>query len=262
MTYLADSHVHLHAYSDADVDVLLERGRVAGVDLIVGIPVDLATSRRTIDIAKSHAGVVATVGLHPAHLDERVTESTFSDLDALARDPAVGFVGEIGLDVVDGKMALDYQRAFFQAQLELAQKRRLPVNLHIHGAFDEAFAVIERVGLPQAGAIVHYFVGDESLARRALDLGLHISVGKPVTRVENASLRRAVPTIPLDRLVLETDSYPLPGRQTEPADVRLVAQAVADLRGCSVDEVADATTANLRRMLGPRFRSCSIREAV
>jgi len=109
--------------------------------------------------------------------------------------------------------------------------------------------VLAHAGIPDAGAVLHYFVGEAELARRALDLGLFLSVGKPVTRVENEHLRRAVATVPLDRLLLETDSYPLPGRTTEPADVGLVAMAVARLLGRPVETIAEVTTANLLRML-------------
>jgi TatD DNase family protein len=98
--------------------------------------------------------------------------------------------------------------------------------------------------------IVHYFVGDEALAAAYLGCGCALSVGKPATRAENAALRAAVPTIPPERLLLETDSYPLPGRTTEPRDLVHVCQAVAELRGESPRGVAQATTHNFRRLLG------------
>lgn len=247
---LSDSHVHLHAY--CDVGELIGRARVAGVELIVGVSVDLPTSRRTIEIARSNDDVVAAIGFHPSHLDAALDRSSLAELGTLARDPTVGFIGEIGLDSVDAKIPLHQQRIAFVAQLELAQTLELPVNLHVRGAFDEAFAALEQVGVPEAGAVVHYFVGDATLAHRALDLGLYISVGKPVTRLENAQLRQAIAKIPLDRLLLETDSYPLPGRKTEPADVALVAGAVADLFARPTEEIAEATMANLRRLLPRR----------
>ncbi len=247
---LSDSHVHLHAYRD--VDGLIERTRRAGVEQIVGVSVDLATSCRTIEIARRQSGVVAAVGFHPCHLIGALDEAALGELETLAVDPTVGFIGEIGLDSVDARTDLDQQRAVFVAQLELAQKLELPVNLHLRGAFDEAFAVLEQVGVPEAGAVVHYFVGDAALAHRALDLGLNISVGKPVTRESNARLRQAITTIPLNRLLLETDSYPLPGRKTEPADVVLVAEAIANILGRTTEDIAEATTANLLRLLSRR----------
>jgi TatD DNase family protein len=161
-------------------------------------------------------------------------------------------IGEIGLDSVDGPLPIHQQQIAFEAQLTLAKRAGLPVNLHLRGAIDEAFALLAGVGLPRSGAVLHYFVGDEALTRQALDLGLYVSVGKPVTRLENGRLRDAVRRIPLERLLLETDSYPLPGRTTEPADVWLVAQAVAALLETSEAEVARVTSGNLLRLLGDR----------
>ncbi len=244
---LSDSHVHLHAYRD--VRGLLQRARRADVGLLVSVAVDLASSRRTIDIARRNPGVVTAVGLHPSHLEAPLDAATLEDLELLARDPVVGFIGEIGLDAIEARVGIDVQRAAFAAQIELAQKLDLPVNLHVRGAFDEAFDVLARTGVPDAGAVLHYFVDGTEIARPALDLGLCLSVGKPVTRVENERLRQAVAMVPRDRLVLETDSYPLPGRKTEPADVKLVALAVSRLFGSSLEAIADATTANLLRML-------------
>ncbi|HVC35038.1 MAG TPA: TatD family hydrolase [Chloroflexota bacterium] len=262
---LADSHVHLHAYADDEIDGMLARARRAGVEIVVGIGVDLETSRRTIEIARHRPGVVAAVGIHPAHFSQESgvgrqesdaggqktdVAAALSGLEVLARDPAAGFIGEIGLALVEGTAGIEQQRAVFEDQLALARTLDLPVNLHIQGAFDDAFAALRRAGVPAAGAVLHYFDGDESLARQALDLGLHLSVGKPVTHAGHERLGRAVRLIPLDRLILETDTYPLPGRRTEPADVRLVAEAVAALVSRRVEEVAEATTANLVRLLG------------
>ncbi|HEX5414978.1 MAG TPA: TatD family hydrolase [Chloroflexota bacterium] len=252
----ADSHVHLHAY--VDPPSLLERAAVAGVDLVVGISVDLASAGRTLEItrqarARRDAGVsgpvvIAAVGLHPSDLTGPLEPATFSALEDLARDPLVGFIGEIGLDAVEAKVPLVTQAAAFRAQLDLAGGLGKPVNLHVRGAIEETLEILAAVGPPTAGAVFHYFTGDRALAERLLAAGLSISVGKPVTRPGNAALRAAVETIPLDRLLLETDSYPLPGRTTEPADLPRVARAVADLKRLPVEAVAEATTGNLLRI--------------
>ena len=248
---LSDSHVHLHAF--ADPDGLLARARKAGVNLILGVGVDLATSRQTIDIARHQPGVFAAVGLHPAHLrDDLALDRALDEVEVLAHEPRVGFIGEIGIDLVEGTLSLERQSATFEAQLRLAIRLQLAVNLHIQGAFDEALNVIRRIGLPKPGGVIHYFVGDETLARRAFDLGLAISVGKPVIRERNDPLRRAVRLVPLESLLLETDSYPLPGRKTEPSDVVRVAEEVAALKRLPIEDVAEATTANLVKMLGDR----------
>jgi len=247
---LADSHVHLHAY--ADPAGLLRRAKAAGVVTVVGVSVDLASSRETIEIAQQHSGVVAAVGFHPVYLHSTPSRADLDTLAALAADPRVGFIGEIGLDVVEAPLDLASQSAVFRAQLDLARQLRKPVNLHVRDAIDRALSILVADGLPTAGAVWHYFTGDAALAERLVRAGLYLSVGKPVTRPENLALRAAVATIPLERLLLETDSYPLPGRATEPADLPMVAAAVAEVTGRASDEVARATTENLWAMLSSR----------
>lgn len=246
LTGLADSHVHLHAYPDPGA--LIGRAAAAGVERVVGVSVDLDSSRATLRLARDFPNVVAAVGIHPSHLEGPLSEETLAGLEALAEDPLTGFVGEIGLDAVEARVPLATQIEAFETQLRLARKLGRPVNLHLRGAFDEALAILDDPNRP--AGVVHYFVGDSRLARRFLDRGLLISVGKPVIRAENQALRAAIRDVPLDCLLLETDSYPLPGRTTEPRDVVQVARAVAELKGISSIDVARATATNLTRALG------------
>jgi TatD DNase family protein len=258
----ADSHVHIHAY--ADPEGLLERAVAAGVDRIVGISVDLTTARRTLAIARQarlyrRTGtdwptVIAAVGLHPALSRSLPVAATYQVLGDLAGDPLVGFIGEIGLDAAEAYLALPMQAMVFRAQLGLARQLGKPVNLHVRGAVDAALEILGADGVPERGAVFHYFTGDAELAERLLAAGLFISVGKSVTRPENADLRAAVQDIPLERLLLETDSYPLPGRTTEPREIPRIAQAVAELKGLPIERVAEATTENLRRICGEQIQ--------
>lgn len=249
---LSDSHVHLHAYSSEDVAALLRRARDAGVELVVGVGTDLETSRRTIEIARAEPGVVAAVGFHPSYLTGPLAPENLAELSAMLADPRVGLLGEVGLDAVEARTTLETQEETLAAQLALARARHRPVNLHVRGAHDRLFGILHEHGTAADGAILHYFVGGPDLARRALDQGLYLSIGKPITRVENVDLREAVRQAPLERLLLETDTYPLPGRATEPADVVLVARAVAEVKGVSEAIVAETTTATLRRLIGAR----------
>lgn len=248
---MIDSHVHLHAYDDAAIQRMLDRAGLAGVEAVVAVSVDLASAGRTVAIARARAvapRVIAAVGFHPVYLRALPTDADLRALEDLAREPVVGFVGEIGVDTVDARLPWSDQVDLLRAQLALARRVQKPVNLHLRGGIEPALAGLESEGSAAIGGVFHYFVGDEDLARRILDCGLRLSVGKPVTRSENVGLRRAIRQIPLDRLLLETDTYPLPGRTTEPADVRHVAQAVADLKGLPVEEVAAATSENVRRL--------------
>jgi TatD DNase family protein len=230
---------------------LLDRALAAGVNEVVAIAVDVDTSHWNAQVAARRRGVVAAVGVHPAHLTGPIDPASLAALEKVVQQPAVGFLGEIGIDTVDGRVELATQVDAFRAQLRLAERCRKPINLHLRGAIDVALSVLAESYAVESGAVFHYFVGDEALAERLLEAGLMISVGKPVTRPNNATVRAAIQRIPLDRLLLETDSYPLPGRSTEPAHLPLVAQAVAALHHCDIGLVDSTTTENFRRLVEP-----------
>jgi TatD DNase family protein len=244
---LADSHVHLEQYLVAQQAGLVERALAAGVASLLAVSVSLASSRRSVALAQRFPSVYAAVGVHPLRLRRQRAES----LRALLADPRVRAIGEAGLDYRPSTAPPDVQRAFLADCLDLAQQRGRAVALHVVGeaAHADALAIL---GARTSGpaVIVHYFVGDERLAAAYLAAGCVLSVGKPVMRLENAALRAAVRAIPAERLLLETDAYPLPGRTTEPRGVSDICRAVAALRGESPQALARATTGNFRRVLG------------
>jgi TatD DNase family protein len=171
------------------------------------------------------------------------------ELLAALLDEGPAAIGEVGLD--EGAPDLEGQQRFLAACLQLAEERGLPVVLHVVGAPAIHAAALAIVGRhPAVRTVAHYFVGGPELARRYLEVGCWISVGRPVTRPSDVAVRAAVPAIPLDRLLLETDTYPLPGRTTEPRDVVSVCAAVAELTGRSYEEVAAATTAAFAAFIG------------
>jgi TatD DNase family protein len=243
---LADSHVHLHAYGDPEIAAMLNRAAAAGVGTVVAVSVDLESAVRTVGLAHPRVRIVPAVGLHPARLAGPVDDALWAEVVEVARDGRVGAIGECGVDS-EGVADAATQLASLAHHAALAAAGDLPLLLHLRGPDDlieRALAIVADEG---ARGLVHYFVGGAGLAERYLDAGLSISVGKPVTRV--AALRAVVAGIPLERLLLETDTYPIEGRTTEPRDVRAVAAAVAELNGMSVDEVARATSSNLERLL-------------
>jgi TatD DNase family protein len=231
---------------------MLARAAAAGVGLVLAAGVGLASSRRIVRLAARHPLLRAAVGLHPVFVRRAVPERTYAALDALAAAPTVVAWSECGLDYRAGPLPAAAQREIFRRQLLLARDHGLAAIVHVVNAEADALAVLGETGMGPRAA-VHYFVGDRALAERYLRAGLFLSVGKPVTRPENGALRAAVQAVPLERLLLETDTYPLPGRTTEPRDVGAVAGAIAELRGLPADEVARATSANLARLLGDRW---------
>jgi TatD DNase family protein len=245
---LADSHVHLHAYSDDEVAAMLARAEVVGVRRIVAVSVDVESARRTAALADRHNGVSAAVGLHPAHTQGMPSDAEWAELERLAEEPAVAAIGECGVDP-GGQISGLAQLAVLARHCRLAARLDKPLLLHLVGdeLIGPALGTLAAAGIPPGRAVAHYFQGNAFEAHRLLDAGLLLSVGKPITRLPH--LRDAVREVPLDALLLETDTYPLPGRTTEPADVRLVAEAIAEVKQLPIETVADATSANLERLL-------------
>ncbi len=245
---LADSHLHLDRYSNEEISALLSRAQQARVTRFLTVGVDVISSEHAILLARQYTGVYAAVGWHPAFLQAPLDISEQTRLRTLAKSaPQVAAIGETGIDLLDATTPLDIQQQAFHFQLQLAQEMGLPLILHHQGAERQCQELI-REARTDTRIIVHYFTGDLASARRWLDLGCFLSVGKPVTRAENHALREAISALPQERLLLETDTYPLPGRTTEPAHIRQIAEAVAMLKRSSLETIAEQTTANFCRL--------------
>lgn len=241
---LVDSHVHLDRYTHDTVERMVREAASVGVERLLTIGTDAESSRAALRLAARHPNVLAAVGVHPTRLlAAGGAEEATRRLAALVTDGQPAAIGEVGLD--GSAPDLDGQHRFLAACLGLAAEHRLPLVLHVVGDVTVHEAALSLVRQwPAVRTVAHYFVGGASLAARYLEAGCWISVGRPVTRETETALRAAVREIPLGRLLLETDTYPLPGRTTEPKDVTTVCAAVADLTGRTYNEVAAATTAN------------------
>ena len=251
-----DSHVHLDRYSDEEVHRMVLEAEQAGVRQLLTIGTDRDSSRTALTLAGRHPRILAAIGIHPTRLhtlDQRQPPiRLLSDLLREA-EPTVSAIGEVGLDA--GAPDLDGQQRFLAGCVELTAERDLPLVLHVVGeaaVHEMALSILAQ--RPEVRAVAHYFVGGPDLAAQYLEAGCWISVGRTVTRKSEASVRAAVQMIPLDRLLLETDTYPLPGRTTEPRDVATVCAAVAEITGRPYVDVAQTTTANFAVFLGQAGR--------
>jgi TatD DNase family protein len=238
-----DSHCHLQSLADADGAI--ERARAAGVERIVCVGTDLATSRQAVALAERHADVVATVGLHPH--DASGLDAQWSELEALAAHDAVVAVGETGLDFHYRHSPEDAQETAFRAQIELAVRLDRALVVHSREAWDATFRVLGAEGVPDR-TVLHCFTGGPDEARRALDVGAYVSFSGIVTFKTADDVRAAAALIPDDRLLVETDApylAPVPhrGRENEPAWVVAVGEAVAAARDRPPAEVAAASRA-------------------
>lgn len=253
-TLLTDTHCHLDLSPfDADRDEVVARARAAGVGRIIVPGIDLDSSRRAVDLAERYPEVYAAVGVHPrgaAGFDA----AALAKLRRLAAEPKVVAIGEIGIDLYWKTVPLVEQQAAFRAQLDLAAELGKPVIVHDRDAHAEVLAGL-RARLPPAGAVLHSFSGDRAVAEAAVPLGLYLGVDGPLTYKKNDELRAVFAAVPLARVLIETDAPYLPpqprrGKRNEPAYVRYVAEQLAEVRGLTLDQIAEATTANAARLFG------------
>ena len=250
---LIDTHAHLDdARFDGDRDAMIARAREAGVENLVTIGCDLTTSRAAVELADRYPFVYATVGVHP-HEAKQIGDSWYDDLRRLAQHKKVVAYGEIGLDYHYNHSPPKLQRERFREQIVLARDLRLPIVVHTREAQDDTITVLKEENAADVGGVFHCFSGDARLAKDALDLGFLLSFSGVITFQNATMLRDIVKTVPMDRILVETDSpylTPAPhrGKRNEPAHVRLVAEKIAAIQGMTADQVAELTSQNARRV--------------
>lgn len=255
MTAAIDTHAHLDfdAY-DGDREDVIARARESGVVGIVNVAIDARSSEVSVQLAEQYPDVWATVGVHP-HDSETASEGDFVRLRELGEHPKVVAVGEVGLDYYRDYAPRETQKRIFRRMLELARELELPVIIHMRAAEEDTLAILEeemKAG-PLRG-VFHCFSGDKDVARRVLDLGFHISFCGNLT-FRKSRLPEIVREVPIDRLLLETDSpfltpEPFRGRRNEPAYVHYIARKIAEVKGLSYGEVLARTTQNARALFG------------
>ena len=253
-----DSHAHLEGERfDSDRDEVIARAREAGVENIVAIgngdgpgQVDCG-----IRLAEKYDFIYATLGIHP-HEARLADEAAYQNMERLARHPKVIAWGEIGLDYYYDHSPRDVQKEVFTRQMDLAAAARLPIVIHCRpseaggDAWDDCLRLLrEHWAAKGLGGILHCFTGTWPHARTALDLGFMISFAGNVTFPKAQQIRDAALEVPLDCMLIETDSpflAPVPhrGKRNEPAFVKATARRLGELRGLSVEEVGERTTRN------------------
>ena len=250
---LADSHTHLDLFTDDELEAMVSRAEAAGVGMIVCVGSTIESSRRAVELARRFDSVYAGVGMHPMDLKAAFTDGDYRALKSLAESSdKVVCVSETGLDFLDTSPDRGWQMEALRGHVRLAKELGKPLDFHAREAYDEILGVLKAEGAEETGAIWHYFLGDAEKAAEAIALGFYISLAKPL--LLRPELAEAAKHIPLDRIVLETDSYPQPwkknpARRTEPSHLPLVAEKLADLKGVGVADIEAATTANLKRAL-------------
>jgi len=250
MIELIDTHAHLNLTDSykKDLKEVIQRAKEAGVSKIINVGIDLKTSIQALELAYQYQGLYATAGIHP-HEVRKVTEETYATLRALLQDQKMVAVGEIGLDYAKEYSPRAQQQEHFLHQLALAKELKLPVVIHSRDASPDIMDLLKQE-LPEK-FVFHCYAGSVEEAREILDLGGYISITGIVTFPKAENIRRIVRFVPLDRLMVETDCpflTPVPhrGKRNEPAFVKFVAEAVAQVKGISLEECARQTTENAR----------------
>lgn len=252
---LTDTHTHLYYETDTNKQVLLMERCFANEVKRLFLPNVDVNSIALIDnlVAKYPDNCFAMAGLHPCD----VKEDFKAQLDVIYKsiaDRKIYAIGEIGIDLYWDKSTLAIQQEAFAMQIAWAKALNLPIVIHCREAFDEVFEVLEKLKDEKLRGIFHCFTGDLAQAKRAINLGFYLGIGGVVT-YKKAGLDLVLADIPLNNLVLETDSpylapVPFRGKPNESSYLSYIAQKVADIYGLSIAEVADVTTENSRKIFG------------
>lgn len=249
-----DTHAHLDdGQFERDLDAVLTSARAVGVRHVINIGYRPERWETTIALAARSAMVSFTLGVHPHHADEW-SDETGRRLQAVATEHTPVAIGEIGLDYFRDFSDREAQRRALAAQLELASRLGLPVVFHLRGDVESDLLAILR-DAPPVPAVFHSFDGSADLADFALERGDFFGVGGLATRPSSTRLREIVARLPLDRIVLETDSpYLAPAsvrdRRNSPVNIPVIARSLAELKSAPIEQVAAATTANAVRFFG------------
>lgn len=255
---LVDSHAHLQwANFDRDREDVIGRAREAGVECIVNIGFDLDGSRKGVELAERYEGLYAAVGIHP-HNASQFSVDVLDALRRMADNAKVVAIGEIGLDYYRNLSPRRIQRKAFEAQLGLAEELGLPVVVHDREAHGEVLEVLSGFEGRVKG-VMHCFSGSREMAEQCVRSGFYISFAGPVTFPSARRLQEIARWIDLSKILLETDSPWLApqekrGERNEPAFLPFIARRIAKLRGISLDELAEATTRNVKEIFQLEFR--------
>lgn len=249
---LSDSHCHLDRYRPELLAEVLEQARLKHVDIIVSMSMNLESSAETVRLAQSYEGVLAAIGIHPWDAVAPTSEVR-SHLYELARSQNVVAIGEIGLDYrpdyAPNPETRETQRELLIYQLSLARETGLPVSIHCKEAHEDMMYILRQESGSDINGTVHGFSGDSAELKDWLALGFYVSIGvRGFVPNGIPPLEASVREIPLGRLLTETDST-ASGKPVGPADVVSVVERLASLREASVEEIANAATANLERLL-------------
>lgn len=252
-TYLVDSHCHLDRLDlqpwDGRLDGALENARQHGIGHMLCVSISLEEYPAILDIARSHDNINVSVGVHPNETEGQ--DPSAEELIQLAQDPLVIAIGETGLDYFrqSKKSDLEWQRERFRQHIAAAKQCGKPLIIHTRESTADTVKILREEGADEVGGVMHCFVENWEIAKQCMDMNFHISFSGIVTFKNALELQEVAQKLPLERMLVETDSpylapMPFRGKTNQPAYTRHVAENIARLRNTSVDEIAEHTTHN------------------
>ncbi|TRZ95454.1 TatD family deoxyribonuclease [bacterium] len=250
---LVDTHCHLDFPAfDQDRDEVIKRAKEHGVGYIVNIGSSLLGSTKSLELSAANACIYATVGIHPHEADSFNQEMRIA-LEGLAKKEKVVAIGEIGLDYFRNYSQAENQRKLFLSLLQLARELNLPVVVHSRQASADTLKTLKKV-MP-VKAVLHCFSGDNDFLQACLDLGFSVSFTCNLTYNKAEDLRKMAKSVPLEKLLLETDAPFLSpegfrGKRNEPFQIKLLAEYIARIKGVTEEKVAEVTTVNAKGFFG------------
>jgi TatD DNase family protein len=258
---LIDSHAHLNFSDYFNLDEVILRAKENGVEKIVNIGTSIEDSKLAIELAHKYENLFATVGIHPNDDPTTTVESiNWLEFESLANQPKVVAIGECGLDysrlqTTDNRLQQGEkarQKALLRKQIEIAQRLDLPVCLHVRDAYEDMLEIAKNIKI---NALFHCFSGaTEYLNALLTSPGFYFSFAGNVTFRNAQNIRDLAKLVPLDKLLIETDCpflapEPFRGKRNEPANVKIVAEKIAEIKGLTFDEISKSTTDNTHRLL-------------
>jgi TatD DNase family protein len=248
---LIDTHAHLQWSSfDIDREEVIDRSLNARVGLVINIGFDIKGSREAVHLAERNKSIYASVGIHP-HNASQLTDSLLSLIEKLAKNRKVIAIGEIGLDYYRKLSPIEVQKNAFEAQLNLAEKLKLPVIIHNRDAHSDIIRTLLKFN--KLKGVMHCFSGNLSIAQEYTKHGFYISIAGPITFPKSHELRETVNHLDLRDLLIETDSpwlapQSVRGKRNEPAFLPYIAKKIAEIKETNLSKVAERTTSNAKRL--------------
>lgn len=251
---LIDTHTHIDMENFADrFDEVMQTAKDYGVEKVVIPGVEPSGFDRIIKLCEEYPDVYGAVGVHPEELNS-YNEEAENKIKELLKHKKIIAVGEIGLDYYWDKSQIEKQKEIFERQILIAKQAQKPILVHDREAHLDSFEILKKSNAAEIGVVMHCFSGSPEFAQQCINEGFYIALGGVVTFKNAKKVKEVAKTVPLDKLLLETDApymtpVPFRGKENQPAYVKFVAEEIAQLRGVSFEEIAEATTANAKKLL-------------